>query len=229
MNENVNRRIEMLLGGDFAQFSKSEQVVEKQIDEDVSLEIPDIVEEEKTFIEKLFESLNVFDNTELNESDSDIISKLDISDEMYAIQEALDSIKEKVLDESVTDIITSSPALLPIIAGGIAAAIGWVFKRKVAGDSAIPRPVVNTLYAINQYVKSGDEDEKTNAIKRIVRKSHPNLDDKQIDNIIRIAKKNDEKLSAMRSSKPKRILHGGQKSDYVTDFAKMNRKRFNLE
>ena len=224
MEKELNKSVNYWLkdfGSDFEE-------VNEEIKEEV-LEIDDKVEEEKTIVENLFDIFERFDSLSINENDSDMLVKLNISEELYTIQETLDSIKEKLLDESVADIVASSPVLLPIIAGGITAAIGWITKRKAGGDSAIPRPVVNTLYAINQYVTKGEEKERRNVIEKTVRKAYPNLSKKEIDDVINISLKNVDKLKMMKSSSPKRVLHGGAKSDYVTDFAKINRERFGLD
>ncbi|HQJ56642.1 MAG TPA: hypothetical protein PLH46_03265 [Caldisericia bacterium] len=222
MNESQLKRMEQLLKGDFSDFEYKEP---KQIvQESEEIDIPDIVEEPKTIVESLFESFGKYESLSLNESDSDLVEKLNISDELYAIQEALDSIKEKVLDESVSDIIASSPALLPIIAGGIATAIGWYTKRKAGGDSAIPRPVVNTLYAINQYVKGGKEAERREIIKNSVLRANPNLDKKDVDNAITLAIKNSDKLAAMKLPQGK-----AKYGTYETDFMKAQKERDRLK
>jgi len=222
MNESQLKRMEQLLKGDFSDFEYKEP---KQIvQESEEIDIPDVVEEPKTIVESLFESFGKYESLSLNESDSDLVEKLNISDELFAIQEALDSIKEKVLDESVSDIIASSPALLPIIAGGIASVIGWYIKRKAGGDSAIPRPVVNTLYAINQYTKGGKEAERREIIKNSVLKSNPNLDKKDVDNAITLAIKNADKLAAMKLPQGK-----AKYGTYETDFMKAQKERDRLK
>lgn len=223
MNESQLKRMEQLLKGDFSDFEykePSKQVVQ----ESEELDIPDEVEEPKTIIESLFESFGKYESLSLNESDSDLVEKLNIFDELFAIQEALDSIKEKVLDESVSDIIASSPALLPIIAGGIASVIGWYTKRKAGGDSAIPRPVVNTLYAINQYAKGGKEAERREIIKNSVLRANPNLDKKDVDNAISLAIKNADKLAAMKLPQGK-----AKYGTYETDFMKAQKERDRLK
>lgn len=223
MNESQLKRMEQLLKGDFSAFEykePSKQVVQ----ESEELDIPDEVEEPKTIIESLFESFGKYESLSLNESDSEIVEKLNISDELFAIQEALDSIKEKVLDESVSDIIASSPALLPIIAGGISSVIGWYIKRKAGGDSAIPRPVVNTLYAINQYTQGGKEAERRETIKNSVLKANPNLDKKDVDNAITLAIKNADKLAAMKLPQGK-----AKYGTYETDFMKAQKERDRLK
>lgn len=223
MNESQLKRMEQLLKGDFSAFEykePSKQVVQ----ESEELDIPDVVEEPKTIIESLFESFGKYESLSLNESDSEIVEKLNISDELFAIQEALDSIKEKFLDESVSDIVASSPALLPIIAGGIASVIGWYIKRKAGGDSAIPRPVVNTLYAINQYTQGGKEAERRETIKNSVLKANPNLDKKDVDNAITLAIKNADKLAAMKLPQGK-----AKYGTYETDFMKAQKERDKLK
>ena len=223
MNESQLKRMEQLLKGDFSAFEykePSKQVVQ----ESEELDIPDVVEEPKTIIESLFESFGKYESLSLNESDSEIVEKLNISDELFAIQEALDSIKEKFLDESVSDIVASSPALLPIIAGGIASVIGWYVKRKAGGDSAIPRPVVNTLYAINQYTQGGKEAERRETIKNSVLKANPNLDKKDVDNAITLAIKNADKLAAMKLPQGK-----AKYGTYETDFMKAQKERDKLK
>lgn len=223
MNESQLKRMEQLLKGDFSAFEykePSKQVVQ----ESEELDIPDVVEEPKTIIESLFESFGKYESLSLNESDSEIVEKLNISDELFAIQEALDSIKDKFLDESVSDIVASSPALLPIIAGGIASVIGWYVKRKAGGDSAIPRPVVNTLYAINQYTQGGKEAERRETIKNSVLKANPNLDKKDVDNAISLAIKNADKLAAMKLPQGK-----AKYGTYETDFMKAQKERDKLK
>lgn len=220
MNINNLKRMESLLDGDFKDFQnlkESEVVVEKEVQLDLGeLE----VEEDKTIVEHLFESFDKYNSLLLTESDNELIEQFGIADEIFAIQESLDVIREKIVNESVSDIVASTPVLLPIIASGIAGVVGWILKRKAGGDSAIPRPVVNTMFAINQYVQGGKEAERREIIKNAVLKANPNLDKKQVESAIDIAIKNADNLAKIK--KPQGSAKHGT---YETDFMKAQKER----
>lgn len=174
--------------------------------------------QEKGFLETFQEIFEKYDSLNITEEETKLFESAGIDDELIAIQEAMESIRSKMnLDESVV-------ALLPTIAAGIAGLIGWYIKRHAESKSAIPRPVVNTLYDINQFVSGGKEAERREAIKNFVLKDNPDLDKKQIDQVINLAVKNADKLKATKVvSKDSR-----QSGAYETGFAAINKKRFNL-
>lgn len=157
-----------------------EPIIELELDEEV---------QEKGFLETFQEIFEKYDSLNITEEETKLFEAAGIDDELIAIQEAMESIRSKMnLNESV------AATAIPLIASGIAAVVSWYIRRKAGGDSAIPRPVVNTLYDINQFVSGGKEAERREIIKNSVLKSNPNLDKKQIDNVINLAIKNADKL-----------------------------------
>lgn len=187
-----------------------EPIIELELDEEV---------QEKGFLETFQEIFEKYDSLNITEEETKLFEAAGIDDELIAIQEAMESIRSKMnLDESV------AVSLLPAIATGIAGLIGWYIKRHSESKSAIPRPVVNTLYDINQFVSGGKEAERREIIKNSVLKTNPNLDKKQVDQVISLAIKNADKI---KDSKV--VSKDSRKSgNYETDFAAINKKRFNL-
>jgi hypothetical protein len=161
-----------------------EPIIELELDEE---------NQEKGFLETFQEIFEKYDSLNITEEEADLFESAGIDDELFAIQEAMESIRSKMnLNESV------AATLLPAIATGIAGLIGWYLKRHSESKSAIPRPVVNTLYDINQFVSGGKEAERREIIKNSVLKANPNLDKKQVDQVISLAIKNADKLKATK-------------------------------
>lgn len=187
-----------------------EPIIELELDEEV---------QEKGFLETFQEIFEKYDSLNITEEETKLFEAAGIDDELITIQEAMESIRSKMnLDESV------AATAIPLIATGIASVIAWYIRRKSGGDSAIPRPVVNTLYDINQFVSGGKEAERREIIKNSVLKTNPNLDKKQVDQVISLAIKNADKI---KDSKV--VSKDSRKSgNYETDFAAINKKRFNL-
>lgn len=187
-----------------------EPIIELELDEEV---------QEKGFLETFQEIFEKYDSLNITEEETKLFEAAGIDDELIVIQEAMESIRSKMnLDESV------AVSLLPAIATGIAGLIGWYVKRHTESKSAIPRPVVNTLHDINQFVSGGKEAERRETIKNFVLKGNPNLDKKQVDQVISLAIKNADKLKASKV-----VSKDSRKSGaYETDFAAINKKRFNL-
>lgn len=175
--------------------------------------------QEKGFLETFQEIFEKYDSLNITEEETKLFESAGIDDELIAIQEAMESIRSKMnLDESV------AATLLPAIATGIAGLVAWYIKRHSESKSAIPRPVVNTLYDINQFVSGGKEAERREAIKNFVLKGNPDLDKKELDTVISLAIKNADKLKATKV-----VSKDSRKSgNYETDFAAINKKRFNL-
>ena len=171
--------------------------------------------QEKGFLETFQEIFEKYDSLNITEEETKLFESAGIDDELIAIQEAMESIRSKMnLDESV------AATLLPAIATGIASVVAWYIRRKASGESAIPRPVVNTLYDINQFVSGGKEAERREAIKNFVLKGNPNLDKKELDTVISLAIKNADKLKNL--PKPQGSAKHGT---YETGFMKAQKER----
>jgi hypothetical protein len=187
-----------------------EPIIELQLDEEV---------QEKGFLETFQEIFEKYDSLNITEEETKLFEAAGIDDELIAIQEAMESIRSKMnLNESV------AVSLLPAIATGFAALLGWYTKRHAESKSAIPRPVVNTLHNINRFIGDKDTEERRAIIRNSVLKSNPNADKKTVDALVSLAQKNADKLADSKV-----VSKDSRKSgNYETDFAAINKKRFNL-
>lgn len=205
--------------GDFKDFIVPEVSIVKDAEEPtLELELDEEVQE-KGFLETFQEIFEKYDSLNITEEETKLFEAAGIDEELIAIQEAMESIRSKMnLNESV------AVSLLPAIATGFAALLGWYAKRHSESKSAIPRPVVNTLHDINRFIGDKDTEERRAIIRNSVLKSNPNVDKKTVDTLVNLAVKNADKI---KDSKV--VSKDSRKSGaYETDFAAINKKRFNL-
>lgn len=173
---------------------------------------------EKNFFEGFSEMYNLFNEYELNESEVDNLDSLKIDEELYAIQEALESIKTKaVLSEDIG-------SMLAIAIPGIAFLTTALIKAYASssGEIKTPTKVANAIHDVVQFVTNGKEKERTERLKAVLTRGNPDLDPKTIDRFVAKAKE-EYKRPATSTSKDSRISGKGD-----TDFAAMNRERFKL-
>lgn len=208
---NIDRALDYLCGGSFDVNYKED------------LKLTESVNVEKTFIQQFSDVYNLFHNYELNESESDQLDSLDIEDELYVIQEALESIKQKtMLKEDIG-------SMLAIAVPGIAFLTTALVKAfaNSSGDIKVPTKVANTIHDVSQFLTSGKEKERRAVIKAHLTRNNPNLDpdtvEKFIDKAIEDADK-DPTRKYIAKQKDSRISGKGD-----TDFAAINRARFNLK
>lgn len=187
-----------------------EPIIELELDEEI---------QEKGFLETFQEIFEKYDSLNITEEETKLFESAGIDDELIAIQDAMESIRSKMnLDESVT------ATLLPAIATGFSALVAWYLKRHTESKSAIPRPVVNVLHDINRFIGDKDTEERRATIRNSVLKANPNVDKKTVDTLVSLAQKNADKLSDSKI-----VSKDSRKSGkYETDFAAINKKRFNL-
>jgi hypothetical protein len=212
MNEKELRYLDHLLHGDsvtgFDKLSESVEEVQEFFVESAP----------KTFIEAFADTFDTFSEFELNESEQSLVTELEIDEELCTIQEALESIREKIcLSESVAE---AAPMLLTGLATAAAAFAGWLVRRKAGGESAIPRPLVNALHDIKTYVTKGNEKERRQIILNSIERKNPNLDKKIVSSMIDFAIKNADKISE-RPVPKNSAKHG----TYETGFMQAQRER----
>jgi len=190
------------------------------VSEDVEQISEKIVESrDKNFFEGFSEMYNLFNEYELNESEIDGLDSLKIDEELYAIQEALESIKSKaMLSEDIG-------SMLSIAIPGIAFLTTALIKAYAnsSGEIKTPTKIANAIHDVAQYVTNGKEKERTERLKAALTRGNPNLDAKTIDRFVARAKEEYTKPATL-TSKDSRISGKGD-----TDFAAINRKRFGLE
>lgn len=215
LNDMQKRRMEALLGGDFKDFSpiNYDKITESEIS--VNLE----ESQETTFVDALSKMYEMFDSFTLNESDSEAISEADINEELYQIIEALDSIKEKALNED-------AGSLLAIAVPGLVALTSFIGAwAKSGGELKLPTKIANTLHDVGQYITKGNIKDRRKAVEAAIKRGNPDIDQRRldflVDKAIEDANKRDSKPVPKNSAK-----HGTYKTGFA---AEMNKKGFGLQ
>lgn len=214
LNDNQLKRMEYLLGGDFKDFPAVDyDKQEKKLD--ICLE-----SEEPSFLESISKFYDIFENYQLNENDMESLNGLDINEELFQIMESLDAIKEKAINEDMSAV----SGLLSIAIPGLALitpAILAAFNKN--GEAKLPTKVANTIYDIGQYITKGKEKERRAVIEAALKRNNPNIDSKDLKYFVDKAIEDADKKSAKPTPK-----NSAKHGTYTTDFAEINRKRFNL-
>ena len=210
MDRNILERMNQLCGDYDTSFNYG--VSEKKVVQ----EIQETVKTEETFFDKFGSMYNLINEYELNESEADSLDSLKIVDELLVIQEALESIKEKA--QLCEDI-----GMLGVAIPGLAALTVGLIKSFLFSEVKTPTKVANVIHDIGNFVSKGNEKERRAIIKASLTRGNPNMDPKLVDKLIDKAMEENKEPTDRSQAKDSRISGKG-----VTDFAAINRKRFNL-
>jgi len=146
------RDLEWMLGGDITQLPKEEKTQERD-----------------SLTESLSLFISSFDNIETSSELLESAEQLNLMEEFIKIQEAIDSIKEKMGDRLDEDALTAA-FLVPVIATLGMSGIGIAVKGWMNGDALIPVTVWKALDKISRWI-NGDP-KKANQFKSIVSKTN---------------------------------------------------------
>ena len=148
MNHNTIRELEWMLGGDITKLPKQE------IEETV---------ESESITESLSIFISTFENIEMSSELNESIEELNLMEDFIKIQEAIESIKDKVkLDESEL----AAMLLVPVLSSLGVAGIGLAVKSWTDGNAFIPVFVWKALDKISKWI-NGDP-KKANQFKSLV-------------------------------------------------------------